>query len=177
MDNFQSLERDIRQELVVRNRPLAHKIALTFVKGGRGINGIDRDDLHAEALHGLCQAAKRYEPRKGFAFTTFAVFTIRGVLLTYINRQRHMGFEIGVEMGTFSDRSGRECHEAENADVVRRLTRKLSQRERHIVMRRANGDTLREVGESLGISKEWARQLQWRATETMLETAREMQCA
>jgi RNA polymerase sigma-B factor len=64
-----------REELVRRFRPLARKLALRYARGSEPL-----DDLEQVALLGLLKALDRYEPERGFAFTSFAVPTILGEL-------------------------------------------------------------------------------------------------
>ena len=64
-----------RAELIRRFRPLARKLALRYARGSEPI-----DDLEQVALLGLLKALDRYQPDKGFAFTSFAVPTILGEL-------------------------------------------------------------------------------------------------
>jgi RNA polymerase sigma-B factor len=64
-----------RDELVRRFRPLARKLALRYARGSEPL-----DDLEQVALLGLLKALNRYDPDRGFAFTSFAVPTILGEL-------------------------------------------------------------------------------------------------
>jgi RNA polymerase sigma-B factor len=64
-----------REELVRRFHPLARRLALRYVRGGEPI-----DDLEQVALLGLLKALNRFDPSRGFAFTSFAVPTILGEL-------------------------------------------------------------------------------------------------
>jgi RNA polymerase sigma-B factor len=70
-------ERDPRDraELVRRFRPLARKLALRYARGSEPL-----DDLEQIAMLGLLKALDRYDPARGFAFTSFAVPTILGEL-------------------------------------------------------------------------------------------------
>jgi RNA polymerase sigma-B factor len=61
--------------LVRRFRPLARRLALRYARGAEPI-----DDLEQVANVGLVKALHRFDPAKGYAFTTFAVPTILGEL-------------------------------------------------------------------------------------------------
>lgn len=61
--------------LVRRFRPLARKLALRYARGSDPV-----DDLEQVANLGLVKALKRFDPDRGFAFTSFAVPTILGEL-------------------------------------------------------------------------------------------------
>jgi RNA polymerase sigma-B factor len=64
-----------RDELVRRFRPLARRLALRYARGSEPL-----DDLEQVACLGLIKAIDRYDPGRGFAFTSFAVPTILGEL-------------------------------------------------------------------------------------------------
>jgi RNA polymerase sigma-B factor len=61
--------------LVRRFRPLARKLALRYARGSDPV-----DDLEQIACLGLIKALDRFDPDRGFAFTSFAVPTILGEL-------------------------------------------------------------------------------------------------
>src|SRR3954451_18831814 len=61
--------------LVQRFRPLARRLALRYVRGGEPL-----DDLEQVANLGLVKALQRFDPARGYAFTSFAVPTILGEL-------------------------------------------------------------------------------------------------
>lgn len=62
-------------QLVRRYRPLARKLALRYARGSEPI-----DDLEQIASLGLVKAVERFDPGRGFAFSSFAVPTILGEL-------------------------------------------------------------------------------------------------
>src|SRR3954449_3304102 len=66
---------DDLEELVRRFRPLVRKLALRYVRGNEPL-----DDLEQVASLGLVKALDRFDPERGFAFTSFAVPTILGEL-------------------------------------------------------------------------------------------------
>jgi RNA polymerase sigma-B factor len=68
---------DDLERLVVSYLPLAHALARRF--GPRG----SHEDLEQVACEGLIKAIRRFDPDRGFAFTTFAVPTILGELRRY----------------------------------------------------------------------------------------------
>src|SRR3954464_3441580 len=63
------------EELVRRFRPLVRKLALRYARGSEPL-----DDLEQVASLGLVKALDRFDPERGFAFTSFAVPTILGEL-------------------------------------------------------------------------------------------------
>lgn len=63
---------EVRNTIVVHNLRLSMKIASRYM--GRGL---DYDDLVQEGNIGLMIAAERFEPEKGFHFTTYATWWVR----------------------------------------------------------------------------------------------------
>ncbi|HLC66967.1 MAG TPA: sigma-70 family RNA polymerase sigma factor, partial [Candidatus Nanoarchaeia archaeon] len=59
-------------------------IAYTFARKCRGM--VDRDDILSEAMYGLAEAHKRYDPSKG-SFVSFASSRVRGAILDYLRHQ------------------------------------------------------------------------------------------
>jgi RNA polymerase sigma-B factor len=63
------------EALVARYRPLALRLARRYLRSGE-----QPDDLEQVACLGLVNAARRFDPARGTAFSTFAVPTILGEL-------------------------------------------------------------------------------------------------
>lgn len=74
--------------LVERYGGLARSIALRYARGQH-----DADDLVQVAMFGLLQALKRFDPERGFEFSTFAHVTIQGELKRY---RRRTGWSLHV---------------------------------------------------------------------------------
>jgi len=74
----QSGDRGARDELIERFLPLARKLARRYVRSSE-----PSEDLVQVASLGLVKAVERFDPRRGFAFTSFAVPTIVGELKRY----------------------------------------------------------------------------------------------
>ena len=74
---------DARQELIYRYQPLVCKI-VTILKPSEQVYL----DLFQEGVVGLVEAVERFEPERGFKFSTYARFRIRGRALTYL--QKHV---------------------------------------------------------------------------------------
>jgi len=72
-----------RQELIYRYQPLVCKI-ISILKPSEQVYL----DLFQEGVVGLVEAVERFEPQRGFKFSTYARFRIRGRALTYL--QKHI---------------------------------------------------------------------------------------
>src|ERR1700729_2226041 len=114
-------ERDqqARDELIERFLPLARKLAQRYL-GSRE----PYDDLVQVASLGLVKAVERFDPERGFAFSSFAVPTIMGELKRYF---RDTAWALHV------DRSAQE------------LARKIADARREVSLRRGRSPTVPEL--------------------------------
>ena len=72
---------EARQELIYRYQPLVCKI-VTILKPSEQVYL----DLFQEGVIGLVEAVERFEPQRGFKFSTYARFRIKGRALTYLQK-------------------------------------------------------------------------------------------
>ena len=93
-DYARTRDRDVMAELVEGYLPLCKAIARRF----RG-QGVEQDDLEQVAAIALMKAIERFEPERGFKFTTFAMPTIAGEVRNHI---RDKGSAIRVNRDTRS---------------------------------------------------------------------------
>ena len=63
---------------------IVHKTAASFPAH------VDRDELYGAGYLGLVEAAQRFDPSKGFSFSTWAEYRIRGAVLDYARSQDHL---------------------------------------------------------------------------------------
>jgi RNA polymerase sigma-32 factor len=83
-------DRDAEHRLIISHLRLVAKIA----RGYRGY-GLPIADLISEGHVGLMQAVERFEPERGFRFSTYAVWWIKAAIQGYILRSWSL-----VKMGT-----------------------------------------------------------------------------
>jgi RNA polymerase sigma-B factor len=102
-------DREARDELIARFLPLARKLARRYVQSSEPY-----DDLVQVASLGLVKAVERFDPDRGFAFTSFAVPTIVGELKRYF---RDTGWAIHVDRG--AQERARRINEARQAISAR----------------------------------------------------------
>jgi RNA polymerase sigma-32 factor len=83
-------DRNAAQRLIISHLRLAAKIARSY----RGY-GLPLADMISEGYIGLMQAVERFEPERGFRFSTYAVWWIKAAIQEYILRSWSL-----VRMGT-----------------------------------------------------------------------------
>lgn len=98
-----------RDELVQRFLPLARKLARRYVQSSESY-----EDLVQVASLGLVKAVERFDPDRGFAFTSFAVPTIVGELKRHF---RDTGWALHVDRG--AQERARKITEAQQAISAR----------------------------------------------------------
>ena len=79
------------EEIVVRFEPLARSVARRYHARGEPL-----EDLTQVAMVGLLKAIARFDPERGFAFTSFATPTMLGELKRYF---RDSGWAVHVPRG------------------------------------------------------------------------------
>ena len=127
-DYAKTRDRDVLAQLVEGYLPLCRSIARRF----RG-QGVDQEDLEQVAAMALMKALDRFEPERGFRFSTFAMPTIAGEVRNYL---RDKGGAIRVSRDTRS-----------------RLYQ-LSRVQEELMHRLQREPSLKETAEAMGISPE-----------------------
>jgi len=152
-------DRDAAHRLITSHLRLVAKIA----RGYRGY-GLPLADLISEGHIGLLQAVERFEPERGFRFSTYAVWWIKSAIQEYILRSWSL-----VKMGTsashrklfFNLRKAKSRISALDEgdmppDQVKLIAKRLGVTERAVIdmNRRLGGDvslndTIREESDSI----------------------------
>lgn len=87
--------RPTHEQLVASCQGLVRSIALKYA--GRVPRGFELDDLISYGQIGLNEAARDFDPSRGFAFTTFAYYRIRGAMLDGLGKLSGRGAESAVK--------------------------------------------------------------------------------
>jgi len=154
-------DRDAAHRLIISHLRLAAKIA----RGYRGY-GLPIADLISEGHVGLLQAVERFEPERGFRFSTYAVWWIKAAIQEYILRSWTL-----VKMGTtashrklfFNLRKAKSRISALDEgdmrpDQVKLIAKRLGVTERAVIdmNRRLGGDaSLNDTNREDSDSAEW----------------------
>jgi RNA polymerase sigma-B factor len=116
------------EELVVRFEPLARSVGRRYHSRGEPL-----EDLTQVAMVGLLKAIERFDPNRGFAFSSFAMPTMLGELKRYF---RDAGWAVHVPRGV-----------KERAVELARATDELT-------ARLGRSPSLTELAEALGTTEE-----------------------
>lgn len=117
-----------RDELIQRFLPLARKLARRYAQSSEPY-----EDLVQVASLGLVKAVERYDPDRGFAFSSFAVPTIMGELKRYF---RDTAWALHV------DRSGQE------------LARRITDSQQKLSSRTGRAPTILELAQYMELTQE-----------------------
>jgi RNA polymerase sigma-B factor len=121
-------DRHARDELIERFLPLARKLARRYVQSSEPY-----EDLVQVASLGLVKAVERFDPDRGFAFSSFAVPTIVGELKRYF---RDTAWALHVDRG------------------AQERARKISDAQQKLSSRTGRMPTVDELAQYLEISQE-----------------------
>lgn len=131
---------DIRRILVERYAPMARSLANSHAR-----SQADRDDATQVAFLGLVNAIDRFDPTRGFQFSTFAWATIRGELKRY---HRDQGWAVRVP---------RRLQEVflRTAAAVEELTHALGRSPTIPEIAQATGDPEEDVVAAIDVRDAW----------------------
>jgi RNA polymerase sigma factor (sigma-70 family) len=139
-------------DLCEKYLPLAHKIARSYA--GRGI---DFEDLRGAAYLGLTRASRRFNPERG-AFGPYAKFWISGEITALFKGNNPLNDAQSLTKNYEEDDESHQKDVAAPSPVIAPDLSGLAGTDRHIIESRLRGETLVEIGKTLGISAERVRQ-------------------
>ena len=151
-DDFQA---DEANNLCKRYIPLALKIASKYRD-----RGVDFEDLRSAAYLGLVQGSRKFDPSRG-AFGPYVEHWIAGSVKALFSGNDPL--ENAVSLTAEDEENEESSHQIDIASpppVIAPDLTVLGDTDRHIVEARNRGETLVEIGTSLGLSAERVRQRQ-----------------
>jgi RNA polymerase sigma factor FliA len=86
-----------KEELILSCMPLVKRMARKYAR-----NATDFDDLVQEGYLGLVEAAERFDSERGFKFSTFAMYRIRGRIVDALRKANAFGGGFGRKKGQIS---------------------------------------------------------------------------
>ncbi|MBD3675536.1 MAG: sigma-70 family RNA polymerase sigma factor [Planctomycetaceae bacterium] len=155
----------IRNEIMELNLGLVHRMANKFSS-----NWQDEREYYSEGCLALMDAVEKFDPDRGFQFSTYATTCIRNRLYRLFRTRARQPSMVSLNQETYEPH---ETHE-EDADVnsldrsramAEMIVQELDERERELVELRFGLDperkfrSYRQVAELVGLSKERVRQL------------------
>lgn len=164
----------LRDFLVERNLGLVY----TMIRGLRR-HAMEWDDLRSEACIALTRAVERFNPWRGFRFSTYGCNVIRRAAIHAVRRENKYRLRFPFEQPTWAEQP--LPADAWTDLYVDRLNQALSHnlgeltaREALVLARRFPTDgevglTLGQIGEVVGLSKERVRQIQNNALKKLRE--------
>ncbi len=157
---------------VVREHIIGKNLGLVYSMIGRfGSRTVDEDDLLSDAMLALTRAADRFNPWRGYRFSTYACNVIARALMRRGKRESNYRRLFPVQHDASFERPERPVDQR-SALYVERLRIALDQNlgslsdvETHILSQRFPATreeklTFQEIGDAIGLSKERVRQIQ-----------------
>jgi RNA polymerase sigma factor (sigma-70 family) len=156
----------IREHIVEKNMGLVYSMIARF-----GSRNVDEDDMLSDALFALARAVDRFNPWRGYRFSTYACNVIARALMRRGKQESHYRKRFPVQHDVSFERPARSPDDQTEL-YVERLHLALSQNlgeltelESRILSQRFPSQredrlTFQEIGDAIGLSKERVRQIQ-----------------
>jgi RNA polymerase sigma factor (sigma-70 family) len=133
--------------------------------------GQDEDDRLSEAMYGLCRAVERFNPWRGYRFSTYACNAIGRALGRREKREKRYRQLFPVQHDVLFERpsgpfdSSAELYAERLSRAIEENLADLTKLEAKVIALRfprkdGRRPTLREIGDAVGLSKERIRQVQ-----------------
>lgn len=160
------------ESLGVRPEKPEDHIGLACLIAGKftSMRPIEDSEQFGDAMVGLVYACQKFDPDRGFKFSTFAFHVIRSFVMrghklrnkcaTRLERQ------FVDDIGTIEADEDQQRW-IDTRDLIATMMEKVSilpPREQAVIRARLEGKKLREISEVLGVTKERVRQIELRAT-------------
>jgi RNA polymerase sigma factor (sigma-70 family) len=157
----------IREHIVERNLGLVYSMLGRF-----STRRADEDDLLSDAMLALTRAADRFNPWRGYRFSTYACNVIARALMRRGKRESNYRRLFPVQHDASFERADTSENESDSALYVERLRwvldknlGELTEMESQILSQRFPAVrearlTFQEIGKAVGLSKERVRQIQ-----------------
>ncbi len=169
---------EIRNTLVTAFRKLALAIAAQLANALAPI-----DELMSEAHEAILRAIDKFDPDRGFRFSTYLTHAVRRQLLRFLQRrqrERQRTFAATREAALPDTKRWTVAYQqgvARNIREVDRLLLELKPRDRYVIRarfgwgREFETHTLQEIASELGVTRERVRQLEQRALKKLAQLA------
>lgn len=156
----------IREHIVEKNMGLVYSMIARF-----GSRSVDEDDMLSDALFALARAVDRFNPWRGYRFSTYACNVIARALMRRGKQESHYRKRFPVQHDVSFERPARSPDDQTEL-YVERLHRALrgnlgdlTELESRILAQRFPAQredrlTFQEIGDTIGLSKERVRQIQ-----------------
>ena len=119
-----------------------------------GILAYYREEILGEARIGLWKAATRFNPDKGFAFTTFAVTCIKSEILHFIsNFARKINREFSIDIQIFDDLTIADTIPSNDLDVFDKVSINCINKYPLLKQNYVQGYSQTEIAKSMGLSR------------------------
>jgi RNA polymerase primary sigma factor len=156
----------IREYIVQQNLGLAYSMMSRF-----NTQLIDEDDLLSDAMLGLTRAVDRFNPWRGYRFSTYACNVIIRALMRRGKRERNrrrlfpVQFDVSFEQPESLPDTQRDLYVERLTQALETNAGQLTDLESRVLAQRFTDQrqdqlTFQEIGDVVGLSKERVRQIQ-----------------
>lgn len=150
-----------RNKLIVFHRRLLNATTARIVGGHKW-----REYL-AVGMAGFINAIRRYDPKRGTKFASYAAASIRWSILGELAFERRYHDRFGTNDARSDQAHAPDPPDRESFDELLRFVAELPDMECEVIVSRLMGDTLAAIGMRLSLTKERVRQIEMKATNKL----------